>query len=96
MKRRSFSVVDCHFTVAKSLNIFRRFNIMYFSHKIYLNISKQSKKEDKIRNRYDQAPHLTQDTNGKLTMSQLDITNESQEVSPLPEGDHKASANRRG
>ena len=26
-------------------------------------------------------PHLTQDTNGKVTTSQLDITNESQEVS---------------
>ena len=38
----------------------------------------------KIRNRYTQAPHLTQDTNGKVTTSQLDITNESQEVSPFP------------
>ena len=42
----------------------------------------------KIRNRYNQVPHLTQDTNGKVTNSQLDTTNESQEVSPLPEGDH--------
>ena len=32
----------------------------------------------------------TQDTNGKVTTSQLDITNESQEVSPFPAGDHKA------
>ena len=31
----------------------------------------------------NQAPHLTQDTNGKVTTSQLDITNESQEVSPF-------------
>ena len=46
-----------------------------------------------IRN---QAPHLTHETNGKVTTSQLDITNESQEVSPFPEGDHKASINRRG
>ena len=38
---------------------------------------------------------LTQDTNGKVTTSQLDITNESQEVSPFPAGDHKASINRR-
>ena len=44
----------------------------------------------KIRNRYDQVPHLTQDTNGKVTNSQLDTTNESQEVSPFPAGDHKA------
>ena len=35
-----------------------------------------------IRNRYNQAPHLTQDTNGKVTTSQFVITNESQEVSP--------------
>ena len=47
----------------------------------------------KIRNRYNQAPHLTQDNNGKVT-SQIDITNESQEVSPFPAGDHKASTNR--
>ena len=49
----------------------------------------------KIRNRYNQAPHLTQDTNGKTTTSQLDITNESQEVSPFPAGDQKALTNRR-
>ena len=48
-----------------------------------------------IRNQYTQVPHLTQDTNGKVTNSQLDITNESHEVSPFPAGDHKASINRR-
>ena len=41
------------------------------------------RKRAKIRNRYNQAPHMTQDTIGKVTTSQLDITNESQEVSPL-------------
>ena len=49
----------------------------------------------KIRNRYNQVPHLTQDTNGKVTNSQLDTTNESQEASPFPAGDHKAHINRR-
>ena len=49
----------------------------------------------KIRNRYNQVPHLTQDTNGKVTRSQLDTTNDSQEVSPFPAGDHKAHRNRR-
>ena len=53
------------------------------------------RKWTKIRNRYNQAPHLTQDTNGKVTTSQLDITNKSQKVSPFPAGDHKASINRR-
>ena len=47
-----------------------------------------------IRNQYNQAPHLTQDTNGKVTTSQLDITNESQEVSPFPAVDQKATTNR--
>ena len=44
----------------------------------------------KIRNRYNQVPHLTQDTNEKVTNSQLDTTNESQEVSPFPAGNLQA------
>ena len=48
------------------------------------------RKRAKIRNRYDQAPHLTQDTNGKVTTSQLDITNESEYVSPFPADYHMA------
>ena len=39
------------------------------------------RKRAKIRNQYNQAPHLTCDTNGKVTTSQLNIRNESQEVS---------------
>ena len=49
----------------------------------------------KIRNRYNQVPHLTQDNNGIVTNSQLDTTNENQEVSPFQAGDHKAHINRR-
>ena len=49
----------------------------------------------KIRNQYNQGPHLTQDTNGKVTNLQLDPTNESEEVSPFPASDHKAHLNRR-
>ena len=49
----------------------------------------------KIRNRNNQATHLTQDTNWKVTTSQLDIANESQKVSPFPAGDHKTTINRR-
>ena len=37
----------------------------------------KTRKRAKIRNQYNQAPHLTQDTNGKVTTSQLDITNEN-------------------
>ena len=57
-------------------------------------IDKKVSKGAKIRNRYNQVPHLTQDTNGKLTNSQLDTTNRSQEVSSFPAGDHKAHINR--
>ena len=57
-------------------------------------LSKESKGA-KIRNRYNQVPHMTQDINEKVTNLQLDSTNESQEVSPFPAGDHKAHTNRR-
>ena len=43
----------------------------------------------KIRNRYNQVPHLTQDTNGEVTKLTVGTTNESQEVSPFPAGDHR-------
>ena len=52
-------------------------------------------KDAKIKNRCNQVPHLTQDTNGKVTNPQLDTTNESQEVSPFPAGDYEAYINRR-
>ena len=55
----------------------------------------KSKKEGKYQESINQAPHLTQDTNGKVTISQLDVRNESQAVSPFTAGDHKASTNRR-
>ena len=58
---------------------------------LFIKVSKGAK----IRNRYNQVPHLTQDTNGKVTNSQIDTTNESQEVSPFSAGDHKAHINRR-
>ena len=52
------------------------------------------RKRANIRNRYNQAPHLTQDTNRKVTNSQLDTTNESQEVGPFPADGHKVPINR--
>ena len=58
---------------------------------LFINVSKGAN----IRNRYNQVPHLDQDTNGKVTNSQLDTTNERQEVSPFPADDHKAYVNRR-
>ena len=58
-------------------------------------LSMKVSKSAKIRNRYNQVPHLTKDTNGNVTNSQLDTTYESQEASPIPTGDHKAHINRR-
>ena len=52
-------------------------------------------KEGKDQESIQSSPHLTQDTNWKVTPSQLDITNESQDVSPFQAGDDKASINRR-
>ena len=66
----------------------------WFSLRMMLMLCKVSKGAN-IRNRYNQVPHLTQYTNGEVTNSQLDITNESQEVSRFPTGDHKAHINRR-
>ena len=74
----------------------------YFS-KIILNLDQwfrricglKVSKGTKIRNRYNQVHHLTQDTNGKVTHSQLDTTNEIHEVSPFPAGYYKAHTNRR-
>ena len=63
--------------------------------KRYTGIEKKVNKGTKIRNRCNQIPQLTQDTNGKVTKSQLDTTNESQEVSHFPAGDHKTHINRR-
>ena len=51
----------------------------------------EGRKRANVRNRYNSAPHLTQDTNGKVKTSLLDITNENQEVSPFPAGDNKPS-----
>ena len=50
-------------------------------------------KEAKIRNRYNQVPHLTQDTTRESDKTIKQHTQESQEVSPFPAGDHKAAMN---
>ena len=77
------------FNTGHKLPEFRK--IGFYGESEYIKVSKGAK----IRNRYNQGPHLTQDTNGKVSNSQLDTANESQEVSPFPAGDHKAHINRR-
>ena len=48
----------------------------------------------KIRKRYNQIPHLTQDTTWESNKNTMNITNNSQEVSPFKAGDHMAAMNR--
>ena len=82
-------VIDAFNTTSRYLNDILNINNVYFDNMVKVS------KGAKIRNRYNRVPHLTQDTNGKVTNSQLDTTNESQEVSPFPAGEHKAHINRR-
>ena len=50
------------------------------------------RKAAKMRNRYNEFSHLTQDTTwASDKKTQLNITNEKQEVSRFPAGDHKAA-----
>ena len=53
------------------------------------------RKAAKVRNRYNQVPHLTQDTVWESDKTQLNMTNKSKEVSPFSVGDYKAAMNRR-
>ena len=86
---RSFAIVIRRaYFEAKKLRKYAKNVVVNMS--VVIKVSKGAK----IRNQYNQVPHLTQDTNGKVTNSQLDTTNESQEVSPFPAGDHKAHINR--
>ena len=56
-----------------------------------INVSKGAK----IRNRFNQVPHLDQGYQWESDRLTVDTTNESKEVSPFPTGDHKAHKNRR-
>ena len=49
---------------------------------------------EKIRNQYNQVPHLTQDTTLESDKTQINITKKSQEVSPFLASDQKAAMNR--
>ena len=75
-------VVEAFNSSSRSLDDLLNIDSPYFA-------QMQVSKGAKIRNRYNQAPHLTQDTNGKVTNSQLDTTNERQEASRGPQGTYK-------
>ena len=52
-------------------------------------------KEAKIRNRYNQVPHLTQETTWQSDKNTIKHNKqESQEASPFPAGDQKAAIDR--
>ena len=58
------------------------------------NLLKVSKKA-KIRNQYNQVPHLTQDTKWERDKNTGELhIQASQEVRPFPAGDHKAAMKR--
>ena len=61
----------------------------------FIYIFVQSNKKAKIRNRYNQVLHLTQDTTWESDKNtRKHNIQESQETSPFSAGDHKAAMNR--
>ena len=67
---------------------------MVFAHAQLHNSVNKVSKMAKIRKRYNQVTHLTQDTTWESDKNTINITNKSQEASPFPAGDHKAAMNR--
>ena len=62
---------------------------------IYRNYTVKVSKKAQIRNRYNQVPHLAQDTTWESDKNRRKHhIQENQEVSPFPAGDHKAAMNR--
>ena len=47
------------------------------------------RKTAKIRSRYNQVPHMSQDTKWESNKITINIINKSQEVSPFPSGDEQ-------
>ena len=84
-QKKYFNRLPCTFVLS-----FNWLPLMTFSIAIQNVYSLKVSKGAKIRNRYNQVPHLAKGTNGKVTNSQLDTTNESQKVSSFPADDHKA------
>ena len=59
------------------------------------NTTTKVRKEAKIRKRYNQVHHWTQDTTWESNKNTINITNKIQEASPFSAGDHKVEMNRR-
>ena len=54
----------------------------------------QSKKDGKDQDRYNQVPHLTQNTTWESDKNTNKHHKESQEISTFPAGEHKAAMKR--
>ena len=68
------------------------FWIVYFISLTKVHLPNKVRKKAKIRNPYNQAPHLTQDTTWERNSNTIKHhIQEGQEVSPCPGGDHKAA-----
>ena len=63
----------------------------YLPHRVVIESKKDGKDQDSIQSSTTPDPGYQWESDN----SQLDITNESQEVNLFPAGDHKASTNRR-
>ena len=69
------------------------------TYNVYINsqfnsLQTNEKKTARISNRYNQVPHLSQDTYWESSIITINITNKSQAVSPFPSGDHMAAMNK--
>ena len=53
------------------------------------------RKTARIKNRYNQVPHLSQNTKWESNKITINTTNKSQKATPFPLDDHKAVTNRR-
>ena len=82
MCHESFSLLCCSMSI--------RINYHFCN-----DVVQKVRKTAKIRKRYNQVPHLTQDSTWESNKNTIKITNKSQEVSPFPAGDHRAAMNRR-
>ena len=70
----------------RGTSLSRKRKMHYFKMKV--------RKTARIRNRYNQVPHLSQDAKWESNKFTINITNKIQEVSPFSSGDHKAAMNR--
>ena len=75
-------------------NIVQPLKCVFFDGQGFARVSVKVRKTAKIEKRYNQVPHLTQDTPWESSKNTINITNKSQEVSPFTVGDHKAAINR--